>query len=147
MTVKKQVYKKIYSPKPGTAAHKLLALLFYGQLDERSLFAKTRTAGQSTNLWRVKVLEPLWGGQWIELNESLYGLTPIGLTMLGALEEVKPQLNTSDPQKATKMRRYEEALWTGVSMLPVRPGSMDFLDCPSRVGNKLIYRSEAKNAE
>jgi len=149
MIVKKQVYKKIYSPKPGTAAHKVLALLFHGQMDERSLYAKTRTAGQSTNLWHAKVLDPLCGGNWVEVNASLYGMTPIGLTMLETLEEVKPQLGGSDPQKATKMRRYleDEDPWTGVSMLPVRPGSMDFLDCPTRVGNKLIYRPDAKNAE
>ena len=142
--------KKVYVPKPGTAAHKLLALLYSGQREERELFGKTRTAGQSTNLWREKVLTPLWGGGWIELNNNRYGLTPVGLTKLRALEEVKPQLERTSPQVATKPQRYlaaEEGPWTGVSMSPIRPGAMDFLDCPSRVGSQLFYRKEAKNAE
>lgn len=140
--------KKVYVPKPGTAAHKLLALLFYGQMDERTLFGKTRTAGQSTNLWREKVLTPLWGGGWIELNNGSYGLTPVGLTKLQALEESKPQLVASSPQTATKMQRYvEKEFYTGVDMGSVRPGAMDFLKCPTRVGDQLIYRKETENAE
>ena len=37
-----------------------------------------------------KVLEPLWSAGWIELNNSLYGLTPSGLDKLQALEDINP---------------------------------------------------------
>lgn len=31
--------------------------------------------------------------------------------------------------------------------LPMRPGAEDFLNCPSRVGNQLVYRPDAKREE
>jgi len=139
---------RAYSPKSGSSAHKLLALLFYGQLDERSLCSKTRTTNQSLNLWRSKVLEPLWEAGWIELNNNLYGLTPSGLAKLQAMEEIKPQLESATPQVATKMRRYsEESSYTGLAMSSVRPGAMDFLALPSREGSRLVYRKDVENAE
>lgn len=140
-----------YAPKAGSSAHKLLALLFHGQLDERSLFGKTRTSNQSSNLWRGKVLEPLWSAGWIELNNNLYGLTPSGLEKLQALEDINPQLDSGVPQAATKMQRFvdpsEHGPYTGVSMSSVRPGAMDFLKYPTRVGEQLIYRKDIGNAE
>ena len=138
-----------YAPKAGTGAHKLLWALSRGQETQRQLYNRTHTAGQALGLWREKVMRPLVHGAWVEAvkiyssaeeDKTLYGLTPAGLRILNALNSIK-EVEEFTPVVAAKRERFiPQGVYTGEAPLFTRPGALDFLNCPSRIGNRLIYK-------
>ncbi len=73
-------------------------------------------------------------------GQTLYGLTPAGLRALNALNSIK-EVEEFTPVVAAKRERFiPQGVYTGEAPLFTRPGALDFLSCPSRVGNRLIYK-------
>ena len=96
-------------------------------------------------------MRPLVHGAWVEAvriyssaeeDKTLYGLTPAGLRVLNALSSIKA-VEEFTPVVAAKRERFiPEGVYTGETRLVTRPGALDFLNCPSRIGNRLIYRED-----
>ena len=143
----KSIYKRAFFPKADTCAHSVLAWLVHGALDQHGLYGKTHAINQSRITWALKVADPLVAGGWVERNSDVLRLTDKGFTTYCALQ-LKHPLNITPVTVATKQERFAPIGYLQLEDLDpekIRPGSLDFLKCPSRVGNKLFYKEGYEN--
>jgi|TARA_R110000822_G_scaffold60171_5_gene149986 hypothetical protein len=133
--------------KAKSPTHRVLAAMMGGLISTTSLHKATKTAGQSHNRWSIEALNPLIQRKLIRQDGYNLAITKDGMELFFDLER-KSNINLHTmalPRQVQVMRT--EVYKSDKTTAYVRPGANDFLKCPSRVGNKLVYREDVNDYE
>lgn len=108
----------------------------------RTLVNYTRTKVSFEN----EVLKPLLHqGAILAHGNNIYSITNMGVDIYMKLQSEAPYyINKPEVKARKKSVEIPTELYVAVELAPYdgRPGSLDFLKYPSRMGNRLIYRKD-----
>ena len=133
---------------PNSPTHRVLKVLSEDSSTPSGLHSRTKTQGQSFARWGVDVMEGLVQRKLIKQDGHVMTITNTGLELLYDLER-----RSNVDVKRVALPREKPLLHTSEvynpknDMRPMREGAQDFLNYPSRVGNELVYRSDAVREE
>ena len=133
---------------PNSPTHRVLKVLSQDSSTPSGLHRQTKTHGQSLTRWGVEVMEGLVQRKLIRQEGHVMTITNAGLELFYDLER-----RSNVDVKRVALPREKPLLHTPEvynpknDMRPMREGAQDFLNYPSRVGNELVYRSDAVREE
>ena len=133
---------------PNSPTHRVLGVLMQGTSTPSGVHRQTKSAGQSLMRWSVEVMEGLIQRKLIKQDGHTISITTAGVELFYDLER-----RSNVDVKKVALPREKQVLFTTElynpkhDMRPMRVGAQDFLKYPSRVGNELIYRSDAPKEE
>jgi|AntAceMinimDraft_6_1070360.scaffolds.fasta_scaffold41551_3 hypothetical protein len=132
---------------PNSPTHRILTILEKAPSSPITLHKQTKTSGQSFVKWSVDILTPLTLRGVIAQQGNAINITNAGLELFYELERKSNVVlaQVALPRQVRLM--HTEVLKSDKTKAYVRPGANDFLKCPSRIGNKLVYREDVNDYE
>ena len=133
---------------PNSPTHRVLSVLMQGSSTPSGLHRQTKSSGQSLARWSIEIMEGLVQRKLIKQDGHTMTITSAGVELFYDLER-----RSNIDMKKVALPREKQVLFTTElynpknDMRPMRVGAQDFLNCPSRVGNQLVYRPDAKREE
>ena len=131
----------------NSPTHRVLSAMMGGLATPLAVHKATKTDGQSQNRWSIEVLTPLIERKLIRQTGHVLAVTKDGMELFFDLErKSNVDLRTMALPRQVQLMQTE-VLKSDKTQPYQRPGANDFLKHPSRIGNKLVYRADAKDYE
>lgn len=132
---------------PNSPTHRILTILESASSAPITLHKQTKTSGQSFVKWGVDILTPLILRGLIAQHGNAISITNAGLELFYELERKSNVALTQVALPRQVQLMHTEVYKSDKTTAYVRPGANDFLKCPSRIGNKLVYREDVNDYE